>query len=635
MAHNDQQLIERVRSNAIKRIAIVSEHASPLAAPGSIDCGGQNVYVAHLARELAAAGYLVDIFTRRDAVSRRRLVHWRDNIRVIHVPAGPAHYIPKEQMLPYMDSFARFVARFARRQQALYDVVHANFFMSGMVAEHLKITLGIPFVITFHALGEVRRLAQGAADTFPPARLRIEHKLMRSADCIIAECPQDQQDMVRLYGAPGNRIQVAPCGFDPEEMWPVDAAVARRKLGLSPDKFIVLQLGRMVPRKGIDTVIEALAVLRACHGIDADLLVVGGDVDRPSAPDTPELCRLRALALRLGVADHVIFTGQKPSADLRYYYSAANVFVTTPWYEPFGITPVEAMACARPVIGSRVGGIKSTVVDGETGFLVPARDPDAVAARLARLHDDPALATAMGEHGLRRAYQHYTWRTIAQQTAAIYASVAREVSRKSWRDPSGLSAALTATLAAAPVPASGPMMSVGSAPTMNVGSGPLLSVGSAPVMSVGSGQVMRVGTGPVMSVAPAISAAIKSTRAAAPGPALSPALAALLGPGVAPPTAAVLAQSMAPVLAQAVALAHAGAYAPAHPPAPGALLLPTQAAVHLPSHSTALAPAIAPELAPSHAAAPTPSRPHALHVHTDQDSAHTTSSRKINPGAAQ
>ncbi|MEO7494444.1 MAG: glycosyltransferase family 1 protein [Massilia sp.] len=424
MSHNDQQLLERVYRSAIKRIAIVSEHASPLAAPGSIDCGGQNVYVAHLARELAAAGYLIDIFTRRDALARPRLVQWRDNVRVIHVPAGPAHYIPKEQMLPFMDAFARYVARFARRQSAPYDVVHANFFMSGMVAEHLKQALGIPFVITFHALGEVRRLAQGAADTFPPARLRIENSLMRSADCIIAECPQDQHDMVRLYGASSSRIQVAPCGFDPEEMWPLDMAMARRKLGLPRDKFILLQLGRMVPRKGIDTVIESLAVLRACHGIDAELLVVGGDANSPSAPDAPELWRLRALARKLGIADHVTFTGQKPRADLRYYYSAANVFVTTPWYEPFGITPVEAMACARPVIGSRVGGIKSTVVDGETGFLVPARDPQSVAGRLARLHDDPALAAGMGEQGLRRAYLRFTWRTVALQTAAIYASVA-------------------------------------------------------------------------------------------------------------------------------------------------------------------------------------------------------------------
>jgi D-inositol-3-phosphate glycosyltransferase len=411
----------------LRRIALVSDHASPLASPGSIDCGGQNVYVAHLARELAQAGYLVDIFTRRDAIAQKQLVQWSDNIRIVHVPAGPAHYVPKEQMLPYIQAFSRFVTRFARRQPALYDIVHANFFMSGMVAQHLKETLGIPFVITFHALGHVRRMAQGAADGFPPARARIEGLLMRQADRIIAECPQDRQDMEDLYGAVPSRIAVAPCGFDPAELWPVPMNEARLRLGLPANKFLVLQLGRMVPRKGVDTVIQGVAMLRARHGVNADLLVVGGDVEPPHGSDSLEMARLRALAFQLGIGENVHFVGQKARSTLRDYYSAANAFVTTPWYEPFGITPVEAMACARPVIGSEVGGIKNTVVDGVTGFLIPSRDPQAVADRLATLERHPELASSMGEQGLRRAYQHYTWRIVARQATAIYTAVLQEI----------------------------------------------------------------------------------------------------------------------------------------------------------------------------------------------------------------
>ncbi|RZA30064.1 MAG: glycosyltransferase family 1 protein, partial [Lysobacteraceae bacterium] len=192
-----------------------------MAAPGSAECGGQNVYVAQLARELAGAGHLVDVFTRRDAPGQRPVVQWCENIRVIHVPAGPPHYVPKEQMLPHVDAFSRYVTRFARRQPRDYDIAHANFFMSGMVAQHLKTALGLPFVITFHSLGRVRRLAQGTADTFPIARMRIEASLMRAADRIIAECPQDRLDMERLYGAPLSRIAIAPCGFSPDELWPV------------------------------------------------------------------------------------------------------------------------------------------------------------------------------------------------------------------------------------------------------------------------------------------------------------------------------------------------------------------------------------------------------------------------------
>jgi D-inositol-3-phosphate glycosyltransferase len=409
----------------MKRIALISDHASPLASPGSIDCGGQNVYVAHLARELATSGHLVDVFTRRDAMGQKQLVRWRDNVRVINVPAGPAHHVPKEQLLPHVQAFARFTTRFARHQPAMYDIVHANFFMSGMVAQHLKQMLGIPFVITFHALGQVRRLAQGADDAFPPARTRIESLLMQQADRIIAECAQDRLDMEQLYGASPARIEVAPCGFDPAELWPQEQQEARSLLGLTPGRFTVLQLGRMVPRKGVDTVIQATALLRSQHGIDAELLVVGGDM-HAGGRDGPEMARLRALAARLGILDHVRFVGQKPRAELRTWYSAADVFVTTPWYEPFGITPVEAMACARPVVGSEVGGIKSTVVDGGTGFLVPSRDPQAVAERLATLQRNPELARSMGETGLRRAYRHYTWRSVAQQVAAVYAAVLAE-----------------------------------------------------------------------------------------------------------------------------------------------------------------------------------------------------------------
>jgi glycosyltransferase involved in cell wall biosynthesis len=408
------------------RIALISDHASPLAAPGSIDCGGQNVYVAHIARELAQAGHLVDVFTRRDAVKQKQLVHWRENLRVIHVPAGPAHYVAKEEMLPHIPAFCRFTARFARHQPVPYDIVHANFFMSGMVAQHLRQALGLPFVITFHALGRVRRLALGTADAFPPARIRIESDLMRQADRIIAECPQDRHDMERLYDAGGARIAIAPCGFDPDELWPMPRAEARAALALAPARFTVLQLGRMVPRKGVDTVIEAVALLRGTHGIDAELLVVGGD-GQPGGRDGAELARLHTLARTLGIAAHVRFAGQQPRAALRLWYGAADVFVTTPWYEPFGITPVEAMACARPVIGADVGGIKSTVVDGTTGFLVPARDPHTLAARLAHLQRDRLLARAMGEAGLRRAYRHYTWRTVARQVADIYAAVLADV----------------------------------------------------------------------------------------------------------------------------------------------------------------------------------------------------------------
>jgi D-inositol-3-phosphate glycosyltransferase len=405
----------------MRKIALISEHASPLAQVGSTDSGGQNVYIAQLARQLARLGYLVDVFTRRDSESQEQVVDWSPGVRVVHVPAGPAHFIPKEAMLPHMEQFGRFVIRFARRQRLSYDLVHANFFMSGMVAQQIKIKLGIPFVMTFHALGRVRRLSQGQADGFPDVRFTIEEALMQDADRVIAECLQDQHDMEQLYGAPSERIDVVPCGFDPDEFWPVTVD-ARQQLGLDRDEFIILQLGRMVPRKGVDNVIRAVALLRHQYQVQARLLVVGGNATEPDPVTTPELGRLMALAQSLGIEQSISFTGQRPRDQLRYYYSAANVFVTTPWYEPFGITPVEAMACGTPVVGTAVGGIKTTVVDGETGYLVPPKDPVVLAERLAWLHQHPQVAQRMGWAGMRRAYQHFTWRHVATQLADVYES---------------------------------------------------------------------------------------------------------------------------------------------------------------------------------------------------------------------
>ena len=164
-------------------------------------------------------------------------------------------------------------------------------------------------------------------------------------------------------------------------------------------------------------------------------MVVGGEP--PGHDGNAELARLRALAAQRGVDGHVLFAGNQERAQLRYYYGAADVFVTTPWYEPFGITPVEAMACARPVIGAEVGGIKSTVADGHTGFLVAPRDPDALSERLATLCANPALARSMGDEGLRRAYQRYTWASVAQQTASVYSRVVHAASSSVGAAPSG------------------------------------------------------------------------------------------------------------------------------------------------------------------------------------------------------
>jgi D-inositol-3-phosphate glycosyltransferase len=398
------------------RVALISEHASPLAEMGGVDAGGQNVYVAHVARSLAAAGHRVDVLTRRDDRTLPAAVDLRPGVRVLHVDAGPPAFVRKEELLQHMPAFVQASSRLLAGSEP-YDVLHANFFMSGWVGLALARRFGVPLVTTFHALGLVRREHQGAADGFPPARIDIERRLARESDRVIAECPQDEADLLRLYGAEPARIRQVPCGVDTQAFRPGDRAAARARLGLPADEFIVLQLGRIVPRKGIDNVIRAVAQLPPQK---TRLVVVGGESAEPDERRTPEIGRLRTLARALGAEDRVVFAGRRDRAALRDWYVAADVFVTTPWYEPFGITPLEAMACGTPVVGAAVGGIAHTVVDGVTGFLVPPRDPELLALRLRWLREQPHVGAALGLAGLRRVRQHFTWDGVAHALADVY-----------------------------------------------------------------------------------------------------------------------------------------------------------------------------------------------------------------------
>ncbi len=303
---------------------MISEHASPLAGLGSADSGGRNVYVAQLARLLASNGHEVDVFTRRDDPDLTVVVPWQDGSRVIHVPAGPPGPIPKEQPLPRMGAFARYVQGCCARRP--YDLVHAHFWMSGMVASEIKAALGVPFVVTFHALGRIRRRHQGTNDRFPDCRFEIEERIVRDADCLIAEWPQDHEDLIEHYGADPELIATVPCGFDPGELWPVPRRTVRARLGLDRDAFIVLQLGRMVPRKGIDTVVQGFSRFRS-DASRAQLLIVGGDAREPDPQGTPEIARLQTLARTESVSDRIRFTGRRDREELKYYCSTADMVI--------------------------------------------------------------------------------------------------------------------------------------------------------------------------------------------------------------------------------------------------------------------------------------------------------------------
>ena len=407
------------------RIAFISEHASPLATIGGVDSGGQNIYVAELAIHLSKLGYEIDIYTRWEDSSLAQVVYWLPGIRVIHAQAGPVEYLPKEELLQYMPEFRESMLKFMKSQHTNYRLIHANFWMSGLVALEIKERLNIPFVITFHALGHVRKIHQKEDDKFPACRIAIEEEIARQADGIVAECPQDMEDLINYYHAPIAKISIVPCGFSKDEFEPIEKEKAREFLNLDKNEKLILQLGRMVPRKGIDNVIKAMSKLEL--DAPARLLIVGGDSDEPNPEKNSELARLMDIAEEGKVKEQVSFAGRKGRDLLKYYYSAADVFITTPWYEPFGITPLEAMACGTPVIGSNVGGIKYSVSDNETGFLVPPNDPEKLAEKMRLLLTDESLMQTMKSNALHRVNTNFTWTQVAQQVSALYNIIKKPV----------------------------------------------------------------------------------------------------------------------------------------------------------------------------------------------------------------
>ncbi|PJE99575.1 glycosyl transferase [Streptomyces carminius] len=400
------------------RIAMVSEHASPLAPLGGPDAGGQNVYVAQLSRELARRGHTVTVHTRRDSAEPPDRVELCPGVTVEHVPAGPPRAVPKDELLPHMSAFGAHLAR--RWAERPPDVAHAHFWMSGLAALDGARATGVPVIQTYHALGTVKRRHQGAADTSPPERIGAERRIGRECDRVLATCTDEVFELGAM-GVPPERTSVVPCGVDTEEFGPAgDTAGAppRGHGGAARPAHRLLAIGRLVPRKGFDQAIAALADVPG-----AELLIAGGP-EPALLDDDPEARRLRGLAEELGVAERVRLLGAVPHERMPALIRGADLVLSTPRYEPFGIVPLEAMACGVPVVATGVGGHLDSVADRVTGRLVPPGDPGALARAVNELTGSPELLRRYGAAGRKRALARFSWRRVADGAQQVYTQVA-------------------------------------------------------------------------------------------------------------------------------------------------------------------------------------------------------------------
>ena len=408
------------------RVAMLSVHTCPLAMLGGKKTGGMNVYIRDLSRELGRMGLYVDVFTRSQDECVPMVVHdLGERARVIHIPAGPEAPIPVAEVGNYLDEFAAGVVTFAQAEGLRYDVIHSHYWLSGLVAEKLRDHWGdVPIVHMFHTLGQMKnRIAQDDAERAPQARIDGESHVLHVADRIVAATPAEQAQLIWLYGADAGKVAIIPPGVDLERFRPIDKTEAKRCVGIPCGDKNIMFAGRIEPLKGIDTLIRAMALLKERFPAVVEntcVAIIGGDpwADSPDA----EMARLQALRQDLGIHDIVVFLGAKDQNVLPCYYAAAEVVVMPSHYESFGMVALEAMAMGRPVIASEVGGLAFLIQDGQTGYHVPSRDPEALASRLYTLLVDENCRESMGQ-AARRYAQRFDWGIIAGRIAALYGDV--------------------------------------------------------------------------------------------------------------------------------------------------------------------------------------------------------------------
>lgn len=401
----------------IKAIALISVHGDPAVEIGKEEAGGQNVYVRQIGDALSRQGWRVDMFTRVSDHRQPRIVKHRDGCRTVRLTAGPEEFIPRQDIFGYGEQFLRSFFEFKERENLNYSLIHTNYWISGWVGLQLKQQLGIPLVHTYHSLGAVKYQSVAEIPKIGATRLAVEKDCLELADCIVATSPQEREHMRSMVSERGS-IEVVPCGTDIGHFNPIPQAEGRSALNISLDAKVIFYIGRFDPRKGIETLVRAVGQSKWKDDPRLRLLIGGGS--RPGRSDGLERERIEAIVAQLGLETKTYFLGRISDRELPLYYAAADVCVVPSHYEPFGLVAIEAMASGTPVVASNVGGLQFTVVDGETGLLVPPLDTAAFARGIDRLLDNPQWRETIGKNARKRVEEKFSWMGVASQLNQLY-----------------------------------------------------------------------------------------------------------------------------------------------------------------------------------------------------------------------
>jgi D-inositol-3-phosphate glycosyltransferase len=380
-------------------IAMFSIHSCPLGQLGTRDTGGMNVYVRELSRELGKLGHRVDIYTRAHDPRDAQVDYPCQNVRVIHIQAGPVEDMGKMAQYSHLPNFILNMEAFSQLDGARYDLVHSHYWLSGSVGLRFASQWGVP-----HAVIPV-------GETESAVRLAAEKELVDGSLRIITATAPEKGELVRLYGAEANKISVVPCGVNTNLFEPQDMSNARHALGLGGGK-IILFIGRIEALKGIDNLVQAMSLLN--WQTDAKLLVIGGDEH-----SQPEVFRLKEMTRQLGISESVEFLGTVSQCRLPLYYSAADVSVVASYYESFCLVILESLVCGTPVVSTKVGVAPAVIRDGQNGYLVSGNSPESLAGGLAAV----LRSAKMDRARIRQSAMEYDWGAIACKVEREYQSL--------------------------------------------------------------------------------------------------------------------------------------------------------------------------------------------------------------------
>jgi len=399
-------------------IALISYQSDPAAEIGKEETGGQTVYVRQVGEALAKLGWQVDLFTRKSHAEDPKIVQHSAHCRTIRLTAGPETFIPRDALFEYLPEFVEAFRKFQTKEGSHYPLIHTNYWMSAWVGLQLKQQSNVQLVHTYHSVGAVKYSGMAQQPAIAQTRLEVERQILEDADRVVATSPQEAEQL-RAFVSTQGTVDVIPCGTDLSTFHVMPRGEARSQLGFSTDEQVVLYVGRFDPCKGIETLVQAVAQLKAANRPQPlRLVIVGGS--EPERLDGQERSRLEALVQELGLADCTQFVGAVGHDRLPLYYTAADVCVIPSHYEPFGLVAIEAMACGTPVVASDVGGLRFTVVPGETGCLVPPKDVEGFATAIDHILGDALWSRKMRKQASLRVQQNFSWTGAAIQLSDLY-----------------------------------------------------------------------------------------------------------------------------------------------------------------------------------------------------------------------